>query len=80
MAVVGTTIEPLPIGKAVPTVRAVLRDFVGALRAGTPMPITLVDGLRAVAVADACYAAARSGQVAMVETVEDLPDAARGAA
>jgi len=72
--------QPLELGEPVPTVREVLRDFVGALRAGAPMPITLADGLRAVAVADACYAAARSGRVAHVEAIEDLPAAARGAA
>ncbi len=78
--VVGTAEVPLPVGASVPTVREVMRDFVAALRAGAPLPITLADGLRAVAVADACTAAARSGQVTPVETVEDAPDAARGAA
>jgi predicted dehydrogenase len=67
--VVGTTVEPLPVGDAVPTVREVLRQFVAALRAGAPMPVTLADGLHAVAVADACYAAARSGRVARVEAL-----------
>jgi predicted dehydrogenase len=71
--VVGTAVEPLPVGASVPTVREVLRDFVGALRAGSPMPVTLADGLRAVAVADACYAAARSGQRTAVTTLEDGP-------
>jgi myo-inositol 2-dehydrogenase / D-chiro-inositol 1-dehydrogenase len=78
--VVGTTMHTLPLGEPVATVREALRDFVETLRAGAAMPITLVDGLRAVAVADACYAAARSGQVAAVETVEDAADSARGAA
>jgi predicted dehydrogenase len=78
--VVGTTMHTLPLGEPVATVREALRDFVDTLRAGAAMPITLVDGLRAVAVADACYAAARSGQVAAVETVEDAADSARGAA
>jgi predicted dehydrogenase len=78
--VVGTKMEALPVGDPIPTVREVLRDFVDSLRAGRPLPITVVDGLRAVAVADACYAAARSGQVAAVQTIDDLPAAARGAA
>lgn len=78
--VVGTAVEALPVGESIPTVREVVRDFVAALRAGAPPPITLTDGLRAVAVADACYAAARSGQVAPVEMVDEAPDAARGAA
>jgi predicted dehydrogenase len=46
----------------VPTVREVLRDFVTALRAGGPMPVSLEDGLRAVAIVEACYRAARSGR------------------
>jgi predicted dehydrogenase len=78
--IVGTAVEPLPLDPAVPTVREVLRSFIGALRAGAPMPITLADGLRAVAVADACYAAARSGQLTTVEAVEDSAGATRGAA
>jgi predicted dehydrogenase len=78
--VVGTTVEPLPVGKATPTVREVLRDFVDALRNGTPMPISLADGLRAVAVADACYAAARSGETVAVASLDDDVSTARGAA
>jgi predicted dehydrogenase len=78
--IVGSALEPLALGESVPTVREALRDFVTALRAGAPMPITLGDGLRAVAVADACYAAARSGQAVAVEAVEGLADDARGAA
>jgi len=76
----GTTVEPLPLGESVPTVREVLRDFVAALRGGAPPPIALQDGLRAVAVADACYAAARSGQVVAVQEIDDSPSATRGAA
>jgi predicted dehydrogenase len=71
--VVGTKMEALPLGEPIATVREVVRDFVDSLRAGRPLPITVVDGLRAVAVADACYAAARTGRVATVETIEDLP-------
>lgn len=64
--VVGTRMEPLATGQPVPTVREAVRDFVRALRERAPMPITLDDGLRAVAVAEACYAAARSGGTALV--------------
>jgi predicted dehydrogenase len=67
--VVGTTSQPLPVGEAVPTVRETLRDFIDALRIGRPMPIPLAEGLRAVAVVDACYAAARSGRSCAVERV-----------
>ncbi|MDX2169412.1 MAG: Gfo/Idh/MocA family oxidoreductase [Deltaproteobacteria bacterium] len=65
--VVGTAVEPLPVGASLPTVREVIRDFVGAVRDETPMPIPLDEGLRAVAVVDACYAAARDGRTAAVE-------------
>jgi predicted dehydrogenase len=46
----------------VPTVEEVLRAFVGALRRGAPMPVTGVDGLRAVEIAEACYESAESGK------------------
>jgi predicted dehydrogenase len=70
--VVGTAVEPLAVGESMPTVREVLCDFVAALRRGAPVPITFTDGLRAVAVADACYRSARSGQVTAVEAVEEM--------
>ena len=78
--VVGTTVEPLAVGIATPTVREVVREFVAALRSGASMPITLADGLRAVAVAEACYAAARSGEMTAVESLDDEMSTARGAA
>lgn len=67
--VVGTTVEPLALGDVLPTIPEVLRAFIRALRAGAPMPVTLGDGFRAVAVADACYAAARRGEVTAVKAV-----------
>ena len=69
--VVGMKMEPLAVGDSVPTVREVIGGFVAALRRGGPMPITFADGLRAVAVADACYESARSGQVTAVGVVEE---------
>ena len=51
----------LPIGDPVPTVREVLRDFVAGVRDGTPMPITIDDGLRSLAIAEACYRSAETG-------------------
>ncbi len=45
----------------VPTVEGALQTFVGALTRGAPMPITGVDGLRAVEIADACYRSAETG-------------------
>ena len=50
----------------VPTVEEVLRAFVGALASGAPMPVTGVDGLRAVEIAEACYESARAGRTVRV--------------
>jgi len=68
--VTGTRIDEIPIAGAIPTVREVLRDFADALLAGRPMPIPFEEGLRAVAIAEACYAAAQSGGTARVEAIE----------
>jgi predicted dehydrogenase len=59
----GSERTPIPIVAPIPTVREALRAFVAALRDGTPMPITVDDGLRAVAIADACYRSAAQGGV-----------------
>ena len=45
-----------------PTIVATVVAFVEALRQGRPMPITGLDGQRAVEIADACYQSAASGQ------------------
>ena len=53
----------------VPTVREALRAFVAAVRDGTPMPITIDDGVRAVAIVDACYrSASHAGAAVTVDT------------
>jgi predicted dehydrogenase len=57
----------LPVEGSVATVREAVEAFVGALRAGAPFPITVEDGLRAVAVADACYRSAALGAPVDVE-------------
>ena len=67
---VGNEVRPLPVEPPRPTVREVIREFVQALRAGRPMPVPLEEGVRAVAIADACYASARTGTVARVERIE----------
>jgi predicted dehydrogenase len=67
--VAGASIQPIDLGARVPTVREVLRDFVDALRNGKPMPIPFEEGLRAVAIAEACYRAAKSGRAEPVETI-----------
>ncbi len=45
------------------TVVETLRAFLSALKAGTAMPVTGLDGQRAVEIADACYRSAEMGQV-----------------
>jgi predicted dehydrogenase len=67
--VVGATVEPIELGPPVATVREILRDFAEHLRANEPMPISFDDGLRAVAMADACRRAAESGRTVAVEAV-----------
>jgi predicted dehydrogenase len=68
--VVGSRAERLEVVAGVPTVREVVRDFVAALREGAAPPIPLAEGLRAIAIVDACYASARTGGVAGVAAVD----------
>jgi predicted dehydrogenase len=67
--VTGKTMEPLPLPEDRPTVVETLRVFGRALRAGTPMPISLEDGLRAAALAEACRNAAASGTAEAVARI-----------
>lgn len=53
--------QDIDAGKPVHTVLAALRRFASDIDDGTPSPATYRDGLVAVATAEACYAAARSG-------------------
>ncbi len=66
----GAVATPLAVPPPVATVLEVLRDFTRALRAGSPMPIPLEEGLRAVAIAEACYRSAASGRAEPVVQVE----------
>jgi len=50
--VVNRTATPIPLPEPVPTVRETLRQFVDAVLDGTPVPIPLEDGLRAVEAAE----------------------------
>jgi len=68
--VAGGQAEPLSVAAPAATVRDVVRAFVDALRAGAPMPIPLEEGLCAVALAEACYVAARGGVVAPVARLD----------
>jgi predicted dehydrogenase len=45
-----------------PTVITVLEAFARSLTTGAPVPVSGEDGLRAVAMAEACYRAAREGR------------------
>lgn len=58
----GSERTPLHIEPAVPTVREMVQAFVDGLQRGTAFPITPDDGLRAVAIAEACYRSAESRQ------------------
>jgi predicted dehydrogenase len=65
----GTSVTPVPLPPPVATVRAAVADFASALDRGAAMPIPLEEGLRAVAIAEACYRAARMGQAVPVERI-----------
>lgn len=58
---------PLLIEPPVPTVRETLQTFIVGLLQNTPFPISVDDGLRAVAIAEACYRSAESGRVVSVD-------------
>jgi len=49
-----------------PTIVATIQAFLDALGRGTPLPITGLDGQRAVEIADACYQSAVTGQTVQV--------------
>jgi predicted dehydrogenase len=59
--------KELSIAPSVPTVRETLKAFVEGLSDNTAFPITMEDGLRAVAIAEAGYRSAASGQLAVVD-------------
>jgi predicted dehydrogenase len=58
--------DAIPLPPLAPTVRETLGAFVEALRTGREFPVTVEDGLRAVAVVDACYRSAAAGRAAAV--------------
>jgi predicted dehydrogenase len=70
----GTERLALAVPSPVPTVRETLVAFVRALREGTPFPISIEDGVRAVAIVDAAYRSAeRGGEGAEVGGTSFLP-------
>jgi len=62
----GAERTPLVVPPPVPTIRETLRAFVACLRDGSLFPITPEDGLRAVAIAEACYRSTASNQLESV--------------
>ncbi len=66
----GRDATDLEIGEALPTVREIIGDFVSSVGAERPVPIPLEDGLRAVAVADACVESARRGEAVAVAEID----------
>jgi predicted dehydrogenase len=58
----GTQKRSVEVGDPVPTVREVLRAFCHGLRRNAPFPVTMEDGARAVAIAEACYRSAETGR------------------
>src|SRR6266481_9854005 len=61
---IGTARRELTIGEPIATVAAVLREFAAAVRERRPPAVTIADGAAAVAIAEACYRAARHGRSA----------------
>ncbi len=57
----------LDIGPATMTIPATLREFGEALATGRPPAITIADGARSVAIAEACYRSIATGAPAPVE-------------
>jgi len=66
----GTAVSQLQVPPPAATVREVIAAFSTALQARQPMPIPFEEGLRAVAVADACYRSAASGRMENVEAID----------
>jgi len=65
--VCGTHRTNLPLPPPSHTVLEVLRSAVAHVRSGTPLPVTLEDGLNAVLIAEACAASAKRGVDVEVE-------------
>jgi predicted dehydrogenase len=65
----GRTVTRVPTPEPLPTVREILRDFARALRGGAPMPIPFEEGLRAVALAQACYESSSKGATVSVTPI-----------
>jgi len=66
----GLVRTPLAIGEPVATVREALHAFVALLTGGTPPPVRLEDGARAVLIAEACARSAERQQAVLVDPLD----------
>lgn len=66
----GTTVTPIELPPPTATVRETIAAFADALRSGSPMPIPLEEGLRAVAIVEACYRSVTSGRAETVPVID----------
>ncbi|GIX48387.1 MAG: oxidoreductase [Candidatus Tectimicrobiota bacterium] len=74
MTLVGRQAVPLAVPPPVHTVEQALRAFIRAFRTGEPPPITALDGVQAVEIAEACYHSASSGEAVALEDEESESD------
>lgn len=73
MRIAGRQTLPLPIPPPVNTVEQALRAFVQALRRNESPPITALDGLQAVEIAEACYHSASTGEAVELYDEDEEP-------
>jgi predicted dehydrogenase len=66
----GKTVAPLEVPPPVATVREAIRDFVTAVAGEKPMPIPLEEGLRSLALVEACYQSSQLGQAVPVTSID----------
>jgi predicted dehydrogenase len=57
----GMELRPIELGSPVPTVYEALKAFYDSLCGEVPFPVTIDDGVIAVAIAEACYRSAGTG-------------------
>jgi len=63
----GSTRIELSVPPPVPTVQETVQAFVASIQNDEPFPITVNDGVRAVAIAEACYRSVSTGKTTAVE-------------
>ena len=61
--------DPIPVDPPVPTVRECLRAFLAASRGEIPVPVTVAEGRRAVAMMTACHRSAALARPVPVEGI-----------